>query len=89
MDALYTTTKVATLIRSKNADYILALKQNQGNLYAEVSNFFNQAKAVDAPEAGVDIWSEERIGHGRRETVKITVCNDLEWLPQRDGLAWS
>lgn len=83
MDALYTTVKVATLIQSKKAYYILALKGNQGNLHREAQNFFDQAQAVEATEAGLDVWAEKRSGHGRKETVEVSVCYDLDWLPQK------
>lgn len=83
LDALYTTRKIASLIRSKHADYLLALKGNQGKLHDEVRNFFAQARAVQADEAGIDMWEEQRDGHGRRELVRVSVCHDLTWLPQK------
>jgi len=84
MDALYTTKKIANLIISKRADYILALKMNQERLYDEAENFFDQAYLVKPSEAGVEVYTETRSGHGRNETVVVTVCFDLDWLPQKE-----
>lgn len=36
-----TQTKIAEKIRSKRADYVLALKGNQGTLYDEVREYFS------------------------------------------------
>lgn len=83
MDALYTTPSTAQLVQSRGADYILALKGNQGNVHGEAQNFFKQARAVKPEEAGVEVWHEIREGHGRKESVMVTVCQDIDWLPQR------
>jgi hypothetical protein len=42
-DALYCNPDVASTIRNHGADYLLALKGNQGNLEKEVMNYFDQA----------------------------------------------
>ena len=51
IDAAGCQKNIAKEIRSLGGDYILALKGNQGNLHAEVANFFDQAVQV-APEGG-------------------------------------
>jgi predicted transposase YbfD/YdcC len=40
MDAMGTQRDIAALIRKKRADYVLALKGNQGSLFREVKTFF-------------------------------------------------
>ena len=57
MDALYTTKKIANLIISKKADYILALKMNQEKLYGEAENYFDQACMVEPSEASVEVYT--------------------------------
>jgi len=44
IDAMGCQKGIATLIRQQGADYVLALKGNQGNLYAQVEQFFKQAQ---------------------------------------------
>ena len=43
IDAMGCQQTIAKKIVDKKADYILALKGNQGNLHKEVSKFFNQS----------------------------------------------
>ena len=40
IDAMGTQTRIAEKIRSKRADYVLAVKRNQGSLYEEVKEYF-------------------------------------------------
>jgi len=40
IDAMGTQTAIAAKIRSKRADYVLAVKENQKNLYTEISEYF-------------------------------------------------
>ena len=46
IDAMGCHRSIATLIRHQGADYVLALKGNQRNLYAQVEQFFKQAQLV-------------------------------------------
>lgn len=71
-------------IRNKEGDYLIALKGNQGNLHAEVTNFFEQALVVTAQEANCDFWSSEEKGRGRHEIREVWTTEDLSWLPQKD-----
>lgn len=80
IDAMGCQKKIAGKIISKNADYILALKGNQGNLNNEVVDFFNK---VEQPEFKhyiyrSDIQTEK--AHGRLETRECTVVKNLDWL---------
>jgi predicted transposase YbfD/YdcC len=73
VDALNTQTQIAAKIIEKQADYILALKGNQGFIYEEVkSRFLNQR-----------VYSESittDLGHGRIETRKCSVIDDLTFI---------
>ena len=40
IDAMGTQTKIAEKVLDKKADYVLALKGNQGNLHQDVVDFF-------------------------------------------------
>lgn len=42
IDAMGTQITIAETIRKKGADYVLALKKNQGILYEEVSLYFDE-----------------------------------------------
>lgn len=84
MDAHYTYKPDLQKITEKGADFIVGIKGNQGNLEAEVSNYFNQAYAInfDSEEFKCNTTLEK--DHGRIETRHVCVSNDLDWLPQKD-----
>lgn len=82
-DAHFTNTKVAEQIIDQRADYLLAVKENQPTLHAEMVNFFSQAHAVNWEEVEHSAHKTVEKDHGRVETREIRVVNDLEWLPQK------
>jgi predicted transposase YbfD/YdcC len=44
IDAMGCQTEIASTIIEQGADYVLALKANQGNLYEDVTQLFNKLK---------------------------------------------
>lgn len=78
--------EVVEIIRSKNADYILGLKGNQGTFFAEAENFFNQVLAMDQDEWGIeclcDYFVSEEKSRNRHEKREVWATSNLEWLPQ-------
>lgn len=77
IDAMGCQTKIADKIRTKEADYILAVKQNQDELYRQVNKLFSITEV-----SSVDI--AEDFGHGRIEKRKCSVINDLRFLDEKD-----
>jgi len=75
IDAMGCQTKIAKAIRSKGADYLLALKGNWPALSAEVERFF-----ADPRKAGLDRHQTTDGDHGRIEIRRHAVCHDIEWL---------
>ncbi len=67
IDAMGCQTAIAEKIIQKKADYILALKGNQGNLHVEVTDFFGAAIAADFKHIQHDYYEEHDSGHGRIE----------------------
>jgi predicted transposase YbfD/YdcC len=86
LDAHYTYIPTLNLILEQGADFLVGIKGNQGNLEAEVSNYFNQAYEIgyDSEEFKCHTTIEKE--HGRIETRHICITNDLDWLEQKD--AW-
>jgi predicted transposase YbfD/YdcC len=77
-DAIHTQTKSASLIVSKGADYVLALKGNQSTLHDDVALFFEQM-----PQGyKKSVYYNESIdsGQGRIEIREAWVCHDIDWL---------
>jgi len=67
IDAMGTQTKIAQLIQEQGADYCLALKENQPNLFQEVINLFDQAEGIDWSGVEHDFHRTINKGHGRIE----------------------
>lgn len=79
IDAMGCQTAIAAKIIQKKADYILALKGNQGKLHVEVTDFFKTALAADFKHVEHDYFEEHDAGHGRieyRQCWAITPCED-------------
>jgi predicted transposase YbfD/YdcC len=86
IDAMGCQRDIAAKIIAKKADYILALKGNQGTLREDVELFANEQKARGFAEAAVSTHQTLDAGHGRVETRRYTVFHDVDWLQERH--AW-
>jgi predicted transposase YbfD/YdcC len=80
-DAHFTVSESAERIVNAKADYLLAVKDNQPSLCAEMENFFDQAHAIEWEELPHSFHQEIDKGHGRIETREVRVVEDLDWLP--------
>lgn len=67
IDAAGCQTKIAKQIRTKKADYVLALKGNQPTLHDEVTYFFRELETKDIDEGWVEHHRTVDKGHGRLE----------------------
>jgi predicted transposase YbfD/YdcC len=83
IDAMGCQRDIAQTIIDKKADYILALKGNQGTLKDDVKLFVDEQKAVDFKDAKVSRDKTVDGDHGRIETREVTVVHDVEWLRER------
>ena len=83
IDAMGCQRSIAKKIRDKGADYVLALKGNQGRLNDDVRLFFESEAAKPVSMAISDTYSESDAGHGRIESRKCIVSNQLDWLEQK------
>jgi predicted transposase YbfD/YdcC len=83
IDAMGCQRDIAQTILDKKADYIFALKGNQGTLKDDVKLFVDEQKRVDFKDAQVSRAETVDGEHGRIETRKITVVHDVEWLQER------
>ncbi|KAA1244159.1 ISAs1 family transposase [Aquimarina sp. RZ0] len=73
IDAMGCQTEIAQQIIAKEADYILAVKDNQKELHTQVQKMFNITK----PSV---ISIDEDLGHGRVETRKCSIIDDLTFF---------
>jgi predicted transposase YbfD/YdcC len=83
IDAMGCQRDIAEKIVDKKADYVLALKGNQGSLRQDVELFANEQKAAGFKDAEIS-WDETVDGdHGRIETRTTTVIHNVAWLQER------
>lgn len=80
IDAMGTQKELAQKIIDQGADYVLALKENQGTLYEEVQDSFAQAKAVAFAGVAHDTHQTLNGGHGRIEQRQYWTISDPEYL---------
>lgn len=80
IDAMGCQKAIATTIVEQEADYVLALKGNQGKLYEDVQWLFEQARAVEFSGVDHDFHQSINKGHGRVEIRRCWVLSELSYL---------
>ena len=83
IDAMGCQRDIAAKIVDKKADYILALKGNQGSLREDVETFANEQKTRDFVDSRTTTHQTVDADHGRIETRRVTVVHDGAWLQER------
>lgn len=83
IDAMGCQREVAKKIIHKKADYLLALKGNQGTLREDVEIFAAEQKASGFKDATVSRHETVDGDHGRIETRTYTAIHDVAWLQER------
>jgi predicted transposase YbfD/YdcC len=83
IDAMGCQRDMARKIVDKKADYILALKGNQGSLRADAELFADEQIARGFADTAVSRAQTVDGEHGRIEPRTLTVMHDLDWLRQR------
>ena len=78
IDAMGTQREIATKIIENKADYILALKGNQGNLEEEVESIF---RVQNVEDEAIDIEKNR----GRIETRTCQIIRDLKFLDKKEN----
>ena len=83
IDAMGCQRDIAQQIIDQKADYVLALKGNQGSLREDVELFVAEQKAAGFKDT--EISRDETVDgdHGRIETRTTTVIHDVDWLQER------
>jgi predicted transposase YbfD/YdcC len=74
---------IAQTILNKKADYVLALKGNQGSLCEDVEVFVVEQKANGFKDTKISQHQTVDGDRGRIETRTYTVIDDVAWLQQR------
>lgn len=80
IDAMGCQKKIASTIIEKKADYVLALKENQPQLYSDIKLYMDDT--IKSGEENEDFYCQQTIDadHGRIETRKYWITDDIDWL---------
>jgi predicted transposase YbfD/YdcC len=89
VDAIGTQTKIAKTIIEQGGDYILAVKENQGHLYEDIHDLFEDNQQFNyegIPHSYAKVVNKD---HGRIEIRQCWTISDPEYLANmRDGQRW-
>jgi predicted transposase YbfD/YdcC len=80
IDAMGCQREIAKTIVEQGADYVLALKGNQGDLHADVAQLFSAARKQDFRNIEHQFHSTVSKGHGRIETRRYWTMGNTEYL---------
>ena len=77
VDAMGTQKEIAEEIQNKKADYVMALKGNQGLLHEDVRQYWEDPQL---PETEYQSFETADKGHGRMEIRRYKISDQIEWL---------
>jgi len=83
IDAMGTQTRIAEKIRSKRADYVLAVKRNQGSLYEEVKEYFGDKEFREKIKLERNYKKTIEKARNQIETREYYQTEEIKWLGQR------
>ena len=80
IDAMGTQKEIAETIRKKRADYVLAVKGNQKNLYEDLKLYFSDEKICKGIQAKKSYSCTKEKAHGQIEKREYYQTDDIGWL---------
>jgi predicted transposase YbfD/YdcC len=87
IDAMGCQKEIASAIGQQEADYLLAVKENQPRLYEDIEQFFQTALDGDFVGLRHDYAETAEVGHGRGEQRGCWVFGEPTWI--RDRSLWA
>jgi predicted transposase YbfD/YdcC len=84
IDAMGCQKAIAARILDQKADYVLALKGNQGRLYDDIDLFFQDARQSDFQDLNYGYHQTVDGDHGRIETRRYWTTSEIDWLPDKE-----
>ena len=82
IDAMGTQTAIAEVIRKKRAEYVLAVKKNQGILHEEISLYFDEEEKKEIKEKGNYKKTVEK-AHGQIEIREYYQTETIRFLTKK------
>jgi predicted transposase YbfD/YdcC len=85
LDAMGTQAAIAAQVIAQGADYVLALKANQGVMHQAVEELFHDALTHGFAHLAHDFYQTVDSDHGRIEIRRHWTTADIAWLPLVTG----
>lgn len=83
IDAIGTQTAIAEKIRARRGEYVLALKENQKNLYEDVRLYLNDEKVKEELRTVGMYKKTMEKAHGQIEIREYYQTKEIRWLSQK------
>jgi len=80
IDAMGCQKKIVAKIIERQGDYVIAVKDNQPTLHAQIEEAFVTADVTDEPIGPKGSFESSETGHGRHEVRKVRVLDADGWL---------
>jgi predicted transposase YbfD/YdcC len=84
IDAMGCQKAIVAQIQEREADYVLSLKGNHGNLHQEIKDYFYWAERQKAGEVELDEYRAIEKGHGRIEERRVFATEDIDWIVEKE-----
>ena len=85
IDAIGCQTEIASQIVEKGADYVLAVKGNQGLLLDDLTRYFDWALEDKFKQTAYTYHETVDGEHGRQETRRYWSSEDIDWIRNKGG----
>ena len=82
MDAMHCQKHTAAAVRAADADYLLAVKDNQKTLHEDIKLFFDDA-IEQGDQQPLTHTAEPDNGHGRMDERTVWATEQIDWLRRR------
>jgi len=82
-DAMGCQRKIAEAIIANEANYVLAVKENQPILHEEIREYFQWATADPIEKRSLQVYEKEEHTHGRTASWRVTVTTDILWFESK------
>lgn len=86
IDAIGTQTQIAKTILEHHGDYLLAVKENQGHLYEDIYDLFEEDRSANFQDAPYGYAKTVNKDHGRIEIRQCWAISDPEYLAAIRGV---
>jgi predicted transposase YbfD/YdcC len=84
IDAMGCQKAIAAQIQEQEADYVLSLKGNHGNLHQAIKGYFYWAERQKWQDITVSTNRTLEKGHGRIEERRVFATADIDWIVEKE-----